>query len=300
MAGPEKKLGGLRLLAVPLSLSLTAHGLLVLVLWFSPCRSGPVAQAISDTRIGLETCLLDPGPPPAPYPAPAPGELEMKVAPSFVPRMIEGPPPAQSEGSGASPVLGSGRPEGEGAPGSPISRGTGSRLFLLPAMVRSVVYVIDRSVSMGPDDKLAVACQELLASLRRLPPSTHFQVIAYNLEAEPLVLNGQAGFLRADSATVEQVARLLEHLPPAGGTNHGQALRRGLALHPEVLYFVTDADELSSEDIQAAGRLNQGQTIIHTIELTRRRSRREDSSLALLANRNGGTFRQVKTMSDGR
>jgi hypothetical protein len=78
----------------------------------------------------------------------------------------------------------------------------------------------------------------------------------------------------------------------AGGTDHVQALCRGLALHPDVLFFVTDADDLPLEKIDYISRCNRG-TAIHAIELSRRRNPRPAGPLAQLARGNGGTYRQV-------
>jgi hypothetical protein len=144
---------------------------------------------------------------------------------------------------------------------------------------------------MGLHDALAVARGELLAGLRRLPATTRFQVIAYNHQAEPLYLDGRPDLLPADPATLARVARAVEALQPSGGSDHGRALRRGLAFRPDLLYLVTDADDLSPAEVLAATRLNQGRTVIHTVELSRRPAGRADSPLRRLALGNGGTYR---------
>src|SRR5262249_52440834 len=135
--------------------------------------------------------------------------------------------------------------------------GTGG-MFPLPSTVSSVVYVLDRSVSMGGNNKLGFACQELLASLRRLPSSGRVQILAYNTPAEPLVIGGRMDLLPAEPAILDEVARTLDKLVAAGGTDHVRALRRGLALHPDVLFFVTDADDLPLAQIDFVSRCNQG------------------------------------------
>jgi hypothetical protein len=85
---------------------------------------------------------------------------------------------------------------------------------------------------------------------------------------------------------------LLQALDAAGTTNHVAALRRGLDLHPDVLFFLTDADDLKPEVISAITQRNQ-RSVIHTIELTRLRSPRPEGPLAQLARDNHGTYRRV-------
>jgi hypothetical protein len=156
-----------------------------------------------------------------------------------------------------------------------------------------VVFVVDRSLSMGPSGAWAAARATLLASLRRLPPGTRFQVIAYNRAAEPLCVDGQRGLLPADAATVEKVARLLAEVCPSGGTNHGAALRRGLLLRPGVLFFVTDADELSLAEVRDVADLNKGRAVIQVVEVNGSRAERGAGLLRRLAAENRGAYRRV-------
>jgi hypothetical protein len=163
----------------------------------------------------------------------------------------------------------------------------------VPATARTVVYVLDQSLSMWEHGTLDLARTELLTSLGRLPATTRFQVIPYNLQAEPLCVNQSTDLLTADPATLRQVARLVMGLRASGNTNHRQALRRGLRFRPDVLYFITDADDISLEDVADVTRFNQGRTVIHAVELSERRSARPDGPLRRLAGSNGGTYRQV-------
>jgi hypothetical protein len=290
---------GVRGLAVPLLVSLAIHALLFLALWLFPTRSRSPALAIESTRIAVETCSLDPESPAKKSGGEPPSRMHAaKVDVSFNPQLQEAPVVAREETppSRPTPFL-----TGPIAPLARIHAGNDSEgggngaaggMFSLPATASSVVYVLDRSVSMGVNNKLDLACRELLASLRRLPTSSRFQVIAYNTSAEPLAIGGRIDLLPAEPAVIEEVASTLHHLVAAGGTDHVQALRRGLALHPDVLFFVTDADDLPVAQIELVSRCNRG-TAIHAIELARRRNPRPDGALAQLARGNGGTYRQV-------
>jgi hypothetical protein len=291
-----------RALAVPLLLSLSVHGLLFLALWLCPTRSRPPALAIESTRIALETCRLD-----LESPAKSPGGRaseppshqsgpELNIG--FSPRLKEAVP-LPSEATGSTHLYPSLIGPTAPAPSTqtdnnPVSGGNSAAgsMFSLPPAASSVVYVLDRSVSMGVHNKLDLACHELLASLRRLPASARFQVIAYNTSAEPLAIGGRIDLLPVEPAVLAEVASTLHNLVAAGGTDHVQALRRGLALHPDVLFFVTDADDLPLGQIDFVSRCNRG-TAIHAIELSRRRTLRPDGPLAQLAHGNGGTYRRV-------
>jgi hypothetical protein len=65
-----------------------------------------------------------------------------------------------------------------------------------------------------------------------------------------------------------------------------------LSLRPDVLYFLTDADNLKPAEVDSITRANHG-TIIHTIELTHRRPSGNAGLLAQLARYNHGTYRRV-------
>src|SRR6185437_11251575 len=259
----------LRALVVPLALSFLLHGLLFLVLWICPTHTRSPVLSIESTRITVEACSLDP------IPAAKPGERELlgpNVNTDFTPQLIEAPP-VQPDTLVSGPTLSPGdllTPKGSSVGGSSGNgNGVAGSLFPLAATATSVVYLLDRAVSMGVNNTLGMACQELLASLRQLPPTTRFQVVTYNTSAECLVINRRIDLLPAEPAIIAQVASFLDALTATGKTDHANALRRGLQLHPDVLYFVTDADDLTLAEVASITSCNRG-TAIHAIELTRR------------------------------
>jgi hypothetical protein len=158
--------------------------------------------------------------------------------------------------------------------------------FGVPAAGRSVVFVIDRSASMGLAGRLERAVRETATSLRRLPRHVRFAVIAYDRSAEPMRFGG---LVAAEPAAVEAAVAGLERLTAEGGTDHRRALRAALALGPEVVYFLTDDDELTAADVAAVSAANRGRTAIHAVCLAAPGGRA--AALAELARRNRGTFR---------
>lgn len=279
----------LRAIAVPLLLSLMLHGLLLLALWFWPERSAGPTLSIQSTRITLDTCILDSRSstllPERELPADLLGpKVETTLAPQ-----LEMPPPKKALRTGSGSMRAD-HPAANAA-GSPLASGP-SPLFPLPGAASSVVYVLDRSVSMGIDRKLDFARGELIASLRRLPSSMRFQVIDYNDFAELLVVDGRGGLLPAEPAIVFKAISFLQSLDAAGSSRHFAALSRGVDLHPDVIFFLTDADDLQPEVVSAVTQRNQG-SVIHTIELTRRRASRTGGPLEQLARNNRGVYRRV-------
>ncbi len=180
------------------------------------------------------------------------------------------------------------------APGfTPAKRFDCTRFFDVEAAGRTFVYVIDRSSSMGPSGGLRAAREQLLASLQQLPPAARFQIIVYNRVAEPLLAD-RPSLLPITPENLQRVAERLSGLLAEGGTDHLPALRRALALHPDVIFFLTDADDLTSDLLRAVARLNPGRhTIIHAIEMNPLNRDRPDMPMHVLARENGGTYRAV-------
>jgi hypothetical protein len=191
--------------------------------------------------------------------------------------------------------------EQEGVGGSDLTHtasagsgaGTGTEFFHIVTQAQTIVYVIDRSASMGLNGLLATAKRELLASLDRLPPTARFQVIVYNRIAEPLRIDGRTDLVFATAVNKQHVARLLEGIHAEGGTEHWPALKRALLLRPDAIFFLTDAADLKAEQVRTATVLNHGRSVIHAIELRSAEQRREDSSLRVLARENRGEYRSV-------
>jgi hypothetical protein len=247
--------------------------------------SGPVDLVVivgeDDSATGREAPVVElPGYSPAPSPKDA--------------KLIDDPPP-----TAPSPPEPDARTTAAPQPTpAPASSGAeqaegGTSIFPAGGSGRSVVYVLDRSMSMGIHDGFRRARAELLARLAQLPPNTRFQVIAYNRIAEPLAVHASAGLLLADRDTIAEVTRIISALRAEGKTDHVNALRHGLDLRPDVLYFVTDADELSIEQVAAVTRLNGGRTLIHVVELSAHVDEGSDTVLHQLAMQNRGTYRRV-------
>jgi hypothetical protein len=165
--------------------------------------------------------------------------------------------------------------------------------FEIGARAGSVVYVIDRSASMGLRGALGLAKRELLASVEKLPAETRFQIIIYNRLAECLKIGGRTDLVPASLENKREVAALLESVRPEGSTDPLPALRRALALRPEVIFFLTDADDFDFRQVAALTQLNHGRTAIHSIEMNTLHRNRDDLPLQVLARTNRGQYRAI-------
>jgi hypothetical protein len=196
---------------------------------------------------------------------------------------------------------------GPGKAGVGTDRPTGTAFFGAETAAQTIVYVIDRSASMGPvagsAGGFAAALEELQASLEKLPETARFQVILYNLVVEVLPIGGRTCLVRATQDNKREAVALAGQRAAEGRTDHLPPLLRALSLRPDVIFFLTDADDLTDEQVRRVTRINdqqnRSQTVIHAIELNPTNPGRADTPLQLLARSNHGQYRALRS-ADGR
>jgi len=155
-----------------------------------------------------------------------------------------------------------------------------------------IVYVVDGSGSMGKHGELTTACRELQASISQLPGSARFQIIIYNSDPNFLLPRFQ-GWLEPTPAILKEVDADLARQVAEGRTNHEAALRKAFYLRPDVVYFLTDADDLTPDHVRLVNHLNKDRAVLNTIELNTLHQGRTDMPMQTLARDNGGTYRAV-------
>lgn len=181
---------------------------------------------------------------------------------------------------------------GGGGPGGGRSR---TRFFSAEAVGKSFLFVIDRSASMSYRDAIGAARRELLRCLEHLTPDSSFQVIFYNTEPEIMPLGGQK-LVKATHRNLDHTKEFLQQMTASGGTVHDKALFAAFALHPEVIYFLTDADDMSVDDVRRltlANRQGTHPATIYTIEFGTGPNLAGDKPLRRLAQENDGTYTYV-------
>jgi hypothetical protein len=159
------------------------------------------------------------------------------------------------------------------------------------------VYCFDHSSSMGGSghNALRAAKAELLASLEHLGPPHQFQIIFYNDHPTIFAITGVAGRLVFGTDQNKQQARhFVEGIQAVGGTDHQAALDMALNLHPDVIFFLTDADqpEMGPSQLAHFRRRNQG-TLIHAIEFGQGPTLGHENFLMRLARESGGRYTYV-------
>ncbi|MDD4267170.1 MAG: hypothetical protein GXY25_04100 [Pirellulaceae bacterium] len=156
------------------------------------------------------------------------------------------------------------------------------------------VYVFDRSSSMEGSGRspLAASKQELIASLDSLQDTHQFQIVFYNEEPTAFNPSGEQGRLAfATEQNKERARRFVGSVSAYGSTNHVRALEVAIKMQPDVIFFLTDADEprLSARQLYELRRRAAG-IQINAIEFGIGPKAGGDNFLARLARENGGEY----------
>lgn len=182
------------------------------------------------------------------------------------------------------------------AAGHPFPTGQGQTPFFgIRDSGTRFVYVVDKSGSMSNHGAMRVAKAELLASLNTLDATQQFQIVFYS--NHPVVMStprGDATLLWATDINKTLARQFVSGVQPDGGTDHMPALIRALKLNPDVIFFLTDAEEprLSAGQLDRIRRLNGSRARIHCIEFgTGPKLGNVENFLQKLARENGGSYR---------
>ncbi len=112
---------------------------------------------------------------------------------------------------------------------------------------QSVVFVIDTSSSMRTNDAIDYAKAKLMQSINGLNQKQQFQIVSYTLVPTIMRLRNDraetAPLYRATGTNLTLARQYINGLGASGGTKHRPALQEAFRFKPDVIFFLTDADE---------------------------------------------------------
>jgi hypothetical protein len=187
---------------------------------------------------------------------------------------------------------------GGGRRGSPAGGGRARvSVFGVQGEGTKFVYLFDRSSSMeGPP--LAAAKRQLIESLRSLESVHQFHIIFFNTRTQSFDITGGGRRIAFASDRNKQLAaNFVGGIVADGGTDRLLALREALAYAPDVIFFLTDADDpMPPSELTDIARANRRtQAAICVIEFGRRQAPSAGNFLSELARQSGGQYGYVNT-----
>jgi len=167
----------------------------------------------------------------------------------------------------------------------------------IPGTGSKFVYVFDRSGSMDgfASRPLRSAKSELVASLGDLADTHQFLIIFYNERPRIFTpVGASAQLVWANAQNKQLAAEFVRGITADGGTRHMAALQIALNLHPDVIFFLTDADQpqMTPDELTRIRRTNRS-TVINAIEFGFGPSAGQMNFLKRLAQENGGQHAYV-------
>lgn len=159
------------------------------------------------------------------------------------------------------------------------------------------VYLFDRSSSMD-GAPLSAAKRQLLESLSSLDTVHQFHIIFFNTKTQSFdITAGGRRIAFATDRNKKLAANFVGGIVADGGTDRLTALKQAISFAPDVIFFLTDADDpMSPGELAEIARDNsRAQAAISVIEFGRRQSPLPGNFLTELARQSGGQYGYVNT-----
>jgi Ca-activated chloride channel family protein len=234
--------------------------------------------------------------------------------PADILSVLPNEPPAPSAGQSAPVQPAPGAGPAASAGGQPnagqVTKGGGGRrgslggqghakvsVFGVQGEGNKFVYLFDRSSSME-GAPLAAAKRQLIESLVALESVHQFHIIFFNTKTQAFDITGGGNRIAfATDRNKQLAARFIGGITADGGTDRLTALKKAIAFAPDVIFFLTDADDpmAPSELAEIARDNSRAQAAICVIEFGRRQAPSPGNFLAELAAQSRGQYGYVNT-----
>lgn len=171
------------------------------------------------------------------------------------------------------------------------------KVFGVEATGNKFVYLFDRSASME-GSRLAAAKKQLLESLQSLGNTQQFGIIFFNHRLLAFNDTGSSHRVLFGTARNKKLAAdFVTAVKADGGTDRMLALKHALALRPDVIFFLSDADRpMSADELDKVAELNERTGAkLCAIEFGHGDPPAGKSSLATMAQANGGEYVYIDT-----
>lgn len=168
-------------------------------------------------------------------------------------------------------------------------------IFGIEARGNKFIYVFDRSSSME-GAPLAAAKQQLIKSIATIDEVQQFHIIFFNQRLLSLnIAGGRQRIAFATDRNKEQAVRFINQVKADGATDRYLALKHAIALRPDIIFFLSDADDpMTPAQMSEIARVNDrvGAKIC-VIEYGAGETAPKSNFLTDLAAQSGGQYRYV-------
>jgi hypothetical protein len=163
------------------------------------------------------------------------------------------------------------------------------------------VYLFDRSASME-GAPLAAAKRQLVQSLDSLESIHQFQIIFFSSLLHPIDLVGNGRMAFATDQNKRLAKNVVGGVSADGGTERYLALKKAISYSPDVIFFLTDAEDdmLASELAEIEHANSRVGATICVIEFGRASGPTRENFLTRLARQSGGEYGYVSTTGLGK
>jgi uncharacterized protein with von Willebrand factor type A (vWA) domain len=120
------------------------------------------------------------------------------------------------------------------------------------------IYVFDRSSSMDGAPR-AAAKRQLIKSIDTIHELQQFHVIFFNQRLLSLTIPGSRGRIAfATDRNKKQAVQFINRVKADGATDRFLALRHALAMRPDVIFFLSDADDpMTANEMARIAEINE-------------------------------------------